>query len=64
MGKKIIIELNETFEVDVTDEIKTMEEYGLDTTNAEEVFYELDLEEQVLDELNLRFSAYFSFKED
>ena len=64
MGKKIIIELNETFEVDVTDEIKSMEENGLDITDAEEVFYELDLEEQVLDELNLRFSAHFRFKED
>lgn len=63
--KKIIIELNQTFEIEFTDEeLQKLAEDGIDIENAKNVFDELGLEEIIYEELDLTANGYFDFEED
>ena len=62
--KKLFIELNQTFEIEIYgEEIKAMIEDGVDINNLDDVFQYINAEETIYDELDLVCNAY-SWLED
>lgn len=62
--KKLFIELNQTFEIEIyQEEIKAMIEDGVDINNVDDVFQYINAEETIYDELDLVCNAY-SWLED
>lgn len=56
--KKLIIELNQTFEIEIDEnEIEEMLENGVDISNADDVFDYIEAEKIVQDELDLFMHA-------
>ena len=62
--KKLFIELNQTFEIEIyEEEIKAMIEDGVDINNVDDAFQYINAEETIYDELDLVCNAY-SWLED
>lgn len=63
--KKLFIELNQTFEIEIyEEEIKAMIEDGVDINNVDYVFQYINAEETIYDELDLVCNAYLWLEDE
>ena len=63
--KKLFIELNQTFEIEIyEEEIKAMIEDGVDINNVDDVFQYINAEVTIYDELDLICNAYLWLEDE
>lgn len=63
--KKLFIELNQTFEIEIyEEEIKAMIEDGVDINNVDDVFQYINAEDTIYDELDLICNAYLWLEDE
>lgn len=63
--KKLIIELNQTFEIEIDEnEIEEMLEEGVDISNVDDVCNYINAEEIMESELNLFMNSYAWFEDE